>query len=242
MKDKTIRLRKWIKIAGSFFVSGLVLFVALVVYANLLAKRAGEGVLFDDVEQVPPQAVGLVFGTSYHGRSGQGENPYFTNRIDAAVELWQAGKVECLLVSGDNSERFYNEPQKMREALIERGVPADKVVRDFAGFRTLDTIVRAQEVFQASSVVLVSQKFHNERAAYLARQQGLDFVGYNAKDVQTRAPVSLREVGARVLMWLDVRILKTSPRHLGKMEYLPIEGHPLASSPELVSEGLVSEE
>lgn len=203
------------------FVSG-VLFIC---YANLVAQRASEGLLFDDVNQVPEQAVGLVFGTT--DKIGERDNLYFTHRIDAAVELWEAGKVRCLLVSGDNRDKYYNEPDKMRTALMERGVPSEVIVRDFAGLRTLDSVVRAKRIFRAPSVVLVSQRFHNERSAYIARAEGLDCVGYNAKDVATSAGAKtrLREVLARVKMWLDVRILDTQPRHLGPLESLPIEEH-----------------
>lgn len=194
-------------------------------YANLTAKRAGEGRLYDEVERIPAQAVGLVFGTT--DKIGDRDNLYFNYRIDAAVELWEADKVRCFIVSGDNREKYYNEPDKMRTALIERGVPARVIVRDFAGLRTLDTVVRAKRIFRAPSVVLVSQQFHNERAAYIARANGLPFVGYNAQDVETSGGTKtrLREVLARVKMWLDVRVLKTQPRHLGPLETLPIREH-----------------
>ena len=205
----------------------VVLVLAFIFYTNLTAVRAGEGKLFDEVSAVPAQPVGLLFGTT--DKIGERDNLYFTHRIDAAVELWEAGKVECLLVSGDNREKYYNEPNKMRDALIERGVPKEVIVRDFAGLRTLDSVVRAQQIFQAPSVILISQKFHNERAAYIAQHEGLDYVGYNAKDVPAGLGLKtkLREVAARVKMWLDVRIFDTEPRHLGDWEYLPIEDHPL---------------
>ena len=218
--------RLGLRLAG---VMGL-LCLLFVLYANLVAKRAGEGKLYDEVSKVPAQPVALVFGTT--DKIGDRDNLYFNYRIDAAVELWEAGKVKCLLVSGDNREKYYNEPNKMREALIERGVPKEVIVRDFAGLRTLDTVVRAKEVFRAPAVILVSQKFHNERAAYIAKNEGLKYVGYNARDVDQRLGLKtkLREVAARVKMWLDVRILNTEPRHLGDWEYLPIPGHPLEAA------------
>ena len=201
--------------------------IAFVVYVNLAAKRAGDGRLFDDVNEVPAQPVGLLFGTT--DKIGNRDNLYFNYRIDAAVALWEAGKVECLLVSGDNREKHYNEPDKMRTALIERGVPKEVIVRDFAGLRTLDSVVRAKEVFQAPAVILISQKFHNQRASYIAQNNGLEYVGFNAQDVAASGgtKTKVREVAARVKMWLDIRILKTRPRHLGELEYLPVAGHPL---------------
>lgn len=230
MREGSCNVRKW---TGWLWRAGLVLIVlglSFVVYVNLAARRAGEGRLYNNVQNVPPQPVGLLFGTT--DKIGERDNLYFTHRIDAAVELWEAGKVKCLLVSGDNRDRYYNEPNKMRNALIERGVPKEVIVRDFAGLRTLDTVVRAKEVFRAPSVILISQQFHNERAAYIAHNEGLEFVGYNARDLDGGAGLKtrLREVAARVKMWLDVRVLDTGPRYLGKWEYLPIADHPLAES------------
>jgi SanA protein len=209
----------WLWRSGATFLGLGLLFV---IYVNLAAKRAGQGRLYDQVEEVPPQAVGLVFGTSE--KIGEQDNLYFTHRIDAAVELWEAGKVQCFLVSGDNREKYYNEPNMMREALIARGIPKEIIVRDFAGLRTLDSVVRAKEIFQAPSVILISQKFHNERAAFLARANDLSYVGYNADDVVGEAGLKmrLREIAARVAMWLDVRVLDTEPRHLGPLESLPL--------------------
>lgn len=227
MRESEVSWRKFLSLLLKLALALGVLAASFVIYANLAARRAGEGRLFDDVSKVPVHPVGLLFGTT--DKIGERDNLYFTHRIDAAVELWEAGKVECLLVSGDNREKYYNEPNKMRNALIERGVPKEVIVRDFAGLRTLDTVVRAKEVFRASSVILISQKFHNERAAYIAQNAGLDYVGYNAKDVPSGLGLKtkLREVAARVKMWLDVRVFDTGPRHLGDWEYLPVTGHPL---------------
>lgn len=227
MKESQFNGKRVLKISLRFALVGAFLVLAFVVYANLAAKRAGEGRLYDDVSQIPATPVGLVFGTT--DKIGNRDNLYFNYRIDAAVALWEAGKVECLLVSGDNREQYYNEPDKMRAALIERGVPKEVIVRDFAGLRTLDSVVRAKEVFRAPAVTLVTQKFHNERAAYIAQNNGLEYVGLNARDVGANLGLKtkLREIAARVKMWLDVRILHTRPRHLGDWEYLPIAGHPL---------------
>jgi SanA protein len=137
--------------------------------------------------------------------------------MDAAARLYHSGKVEYLLVSGDNHRHGYDEPTAMREALVARRVPADHIVLDYAGFRTLDSVVRAKEVFGLSSYVLVSQRFHNERALYLAKAFGLDVVAYNAKSVEgvTGDATWFREPLARLRAVLDVRILGTRPRFTG---------------------------
>jgi vancomycin permeability regulator SanA len=137
--------------------------------------------------------------------------------MDAAAELIQSGKVEYLLVSGDNRFRTYDEPTEMRKALIARGVPAAKIVCDYAGLTTLDSVVRAKAVFGQESVTIVSQRFHNERAIYLARAFGVDAIGYNAADVPlASAPRTyLREILSRQRAWLDANIIRRQPRHLG---------------------------
>lgn len=195
--------------------------IAFVAWANLAAVQAGRGRLFDDPRQVPGGGVGLVFGCDprFQGR----ENLYFRYRIDAAEALWKAGKLRGLIVSGDNRSRYYNEPDKMRRALIARGIPADRIVCDYAGLRTLDSVVRAKEIFGVGRITFISQRFQNERAAFLARASGMETAGFNARDVAGHGGLKtkLREVGARVKMWLDVHLLGTRPRHLGERIALP---------------------
>jgi SanA protein len=196
--------------------------VAFVAWANFAAVHAGQGKLYDDVTKVPAGKVALVFGTDDRVKGGR-ENLYFRYRIDAAEALWKAGKIRLILVSGDNSEKYYNEPEKMKQALIKRGIPKDRIVCDYAGLRTLDSVVRAKEIFGLNDMVFVSQRFHNERAAYLAKANGITYCGFNARDVVTRGGLKtkLREVAARVNMWLDVRVLGTKPKHLGDKIPLP---------------------
>lgn len=200
-----------------FFSLGL-LFVA---YANLTAVWASRGRIFDDVDKLPATRVGLVFGTT--DRVSGRENLYFRYRIDAAEEVWKAGKVDLLLVSGDNRSRYYNEPEKMRQALVRRGIPADRIVSDYAGLRTLDSVVRAKEIFGADHILFISQRFQNERAIYLAKAHDIEAFGYSARDVESSGAFKtrVREVGARVKMWLDVHFLDTRPRVLGDKEDLP---------------------
>lgn len=196
-------------------------FLAVVVYANTTAVWASRGRLFNDPADVPHTRAALVFGTT--SRVQGRENLYFRYRIDAAVEVWEAGKVDVIIVSGDNRTHFYNEPREMRQALIAHGVPNDRIVSDFAGLRTLDSVVRAKEIFGADPVLFISQRFQNERAIYLAKANGIEAFGYNARDVGRQAgwKTRIREVGARVKMWLDVRFLNTRPRHLGEPIDLP---------------------
>jgi SanA protein len=207
----------WLRRLGLVFLILIIGLVLVVAYANFTAIWSSRGRLFTDVVDLPPTEVGLVFGTT--DRVSGRENLYFRYRIDAAVRVWKSGKIKTLIVSGDNrSPYYYNEPKKMREALVERGIPSERIVCDYSGLRTLDSVVRAKEIFGANSILFISQRFQNERAIYLAQANGIDAYGFDAQDVDTQAgglKTKIREVGARVKMWLDVNFLKTRPIHPG---------------------------
>ena len=214
-------LRRWLRWLVRGVLAGVVVLLGVVGYANVTAIWKSRGLLFDDVSQVPPTQVGLVFGTT--DRVNGQENPYFRYRIDAAVKVWNAGKLKTLIVSGDNRSAYYNEPEKMKQALIAQGIPGNRIICDFAGLRTLDSVVRAKEIFGTTSILFISQRFQNERAIYLAKANGIDACGFNARDVELGVGLKtkVREVGARVKMWLDVNFLNTRPTHLGKKIRLP---------------------
>lgn len=197
-------------------------FLLVVAYANVTAVWASRGRIFSEVRHLPHSKVGLVFGTT--DRVKGRENLYFRYRIDAAVRVWKAGKVDSLLLSGSqSSDRYYDEPEKMKRALVERGVPEDRIALDTKGLRTLDSVVRAKETFGADSILFISQRFQIERAIYLAKANGIEARGFNAQDVEAHAGLKtkVREVGARVKMWLDVNFLNTRPQHLGEKKSLP---------------------
>ncbi len=212
---------KWLRRCLIASVLVILLAASVVIYANITAIWTSRGKLFTDVETLPPAKVGLVFGTS--DRIGNRENLYFRYRIDAAEKVWKAGKLETIIVSGDNRSEFYNEPEKMKAALIARGVPKERIVCDYAGLRTLDSVVRAKEIFGADPVMFISQRFQNERAIYLAKAHGIRAHGFDAQDVLAQAgwKTKVREIGARVKMWLDVHFLNTRPKHLGDKVELP---------------------
>lgn len=184
---------------------------------NWYVGKFSEDYIFDDFNKVPATEVALVLGTGPKVSDGR-DNLFFLYRIQAANDLYQNGKVEKLLLSGDNSREDYNEPQAMKDALIDLGVLEEDIVLDFAGFRTLDSVVRAQEVFGVGEMVVVSQEFHNERALFVARNMGINAYGYNAKSPNFGvAPrVFMREILARVYMVWDVYINETEPKYLGE--------------------------
>lgn len=194
----------------------IVIVLMLIVIANIIVVSKSKSYIYKDVEDVPARKVGLVLGTSKYLSDGS-QNYYFKYRIDAAAELYKAGKVKFLVVSGDNHKKGYNEPQQMKDDLIEAGVPEEVIYLDYAGFRTLDSVVRMDKIFGQTEFTIVSQGFHNERAVFIAQGLGLETVAYNAKDVTLNAgfKTQLREVFARVKVFIDFMIHK-QPKFLGE--------------------------
>ena len=174
-------------------------------FCNYIIEKETKGFTTKDLNNLPERNSGLLLGTSKNLANGR-ENPYFTNRIVAAAELYHAGKIRVIIVSGDNSRKEYNEPEQMKLSLIEKGIPENRIFEDFAGFRTLDSVVRAKEIFGEDHYLIISQKFHNERAIYLAQQNGIEAFGYNAKDVSKNEGLktNIREYFARVKVFVDL--------------------------------------
>ncbi|MEX0288770.1 MAG: vancomycin high temperature exclusion protein [Flavobacteriaceae bacterium] len=188
----------------------------MLLICNLVIEYSADGKTYSDISSIPKNKVGLVLGTSKKIASGAA-NPYYSYRINATIALYEAGKVDFVLVSGDNGSKYYNEPNTFKKDLVKGGIPEDKIFLDYAGFRTLDSMVRAKEIFGLDSVTVISQKFHNERAIYLAKKKGLHAIGFNARDItgQQGQKVHLREYFARVKVFLDL-MLNTQPRFFGE--------------------------
>ena len=196
-----------------------------------LVRHASTGRLYANVSEIPHRQVGLVLGCSRLIGNGT-PNPFFNSRLRAATELYQAGKVDYLLVSGDNHTKGYDEATDFREALLQAGIPASRVYCDCAGFRTLDSIVRARDVFGLKQITVVSQEFHNQRAIFLSRHEGVDAIGYNAQDVDLgdASGAHKRERLAKVKAFLDIYLLRTKPHFLGPKISLGIDAPTTCSS------------
>lgn len=196
------------------FILFLIPCLALLI-CNHLINSFSEGKTFGNTAEIPKNKVGLMLGTSKKIKGGN-PNPYYANRISATVSLYKANKIDFVLVSGDNGSIYYNEPTTMKKDLVAEGVKAEHIFLDYAGFRTLDSMVRAKEVFGLEEVTVISQKFHNERAIYLAEKKGLKAIGFNAEDISLESGlrVQLREYFARVKVFLDLA-LKVQPRFYG---------------------------
>ena len=206
---------RWRKVMWWASLSLIVALAALWLTNRWLAQRAASRV-FTAVEATPVRNVALVLGTAAKTYGGY-SNPFFQNRIDAAAALYHAGKVRHLILSGDNHIQGYDEPGEMRAALLELGVPDAALTLDYAGFRTLDSLARAQAVFGQSQIIVVNDGFHLPRALFLADAFGLDAIGFASRpvaEIYARQTI-WREYFARVKAVLDVYVLNTQPRFYG---------------------------
>jgi SanA protein len=199
----------------------------LIMGANAWVVSATRELIVDDMARLGVHDVGVVLGTSPYTRYGN-RNLLFTHRMMAAAELYAAGHVRHLLLSGANPDRTYNEPRKMYQALRRLGVPDDALTFDFAGFRTLDSVVRAQRVFGLDRFVIISQRYHDYRALFIARYNGAEAVAYIRPQEDRRQPLraEAREYLARFKAVIDLFLLSKGPRFLGPQRRIEIESQP----------------
>ena len=195
--------------------------VATLAFCDWHVAGGSDGLVYSDAAGAPRREIALVLGTAKYAASGR-MNVFYHPRIAAAADLFKAGKVRGIVVSGDNGRTDYDEPTQMKADLVALGVPAKFITCDYAGFRTLDSVHRLERVFQESSYIVVSQEFHVRRALYIAADRGHDAVGLAVRTPggYWGARVRMREVLARTKAVLDVNILKTTPKYLGDLEYV----------------------
>lgn len=215
MKFKYTTLKKLLAWCSVASVLAVAVVFGLYRYTSVITRSS----IFFDTDKIESRNVALLLGTSPNVRNGN-DNPYFYTRINAAVALYKAGKVKKILVSGDNSRSYYNEPADMLKALVDRGVPKEDVILDYAGFRTFDSMVRAKEVFGQSRVIVVSQQFQLERALYIAHEKNMDAIGFAAANPHISLGMKAREILARTRAFLDCNILGTVPHFLGPKEVI----------------------
>ena len=199
-----------------------ILCVAIMLICNQLVVNNARGKVVSDIDSIKYNKVGLLLGTTPQARFDRITNYFFIYRIDAAEQLYKAGKIEKILISGDeNSLDGVNEPECMRDSLVARGVPANAIILDGKGYRTICSVINANKVFGLKSFTIISQKFHNERAIYQAEHLGLDvenIQAYNAKDPKSRRAylTTIREYFARVKMFLDLLTYKETDYYNSK--------------------------
>ena len=191
----------------------LIACVALMLVCNQLVENNAKGKCFTDIDSIKYNKVGLLLGTTPQSRITKTTNYFFIYRIDAAEQLYKAGKIEIILISGDeNSLDGVNEAVCMRDSLVARGVSSNDIILDGKGYRTINSILNANKVYGLKSFTIISQQFHNERALYQAEHLELDLENiqaYNAKNPKsTRALITyIREYLARVKLFWDILIM-----------------------------------
>jgi SanA protein len=212
-----------LRTAIKYLVALSVAFLFLVTGTNLWIVQSTDKKNFTYISEIPVNDVGLLLGTSKYNRNGK-PNPFFVNRIQAAADLYHAGKIKHIIVSGDNGALSYNEPRDMRRALVKQGVPESSITLDFAGFRTLDSVVRSKKVFGQNNITIISQRFHNQRALFIAGHYNMNAVGFCAIDPPDSSfyPIFFREVFARMKAVIDLYVLHQKPKFLGKPELIKL--------------------
>lgn len=189
---------------SQLFLAGL----SLIFLCNWYILRKTEHEIYKNIKNIPKNEVGLVLGTSKLNQNGE-ENLFYKYRIEAAAKLYYEGKIKTLILSGNNDSKYYNEPLDMKKSLTKLGIPAESLICDYRGVRTYDSILRAKNVFNNKNITIISQKFHDVRALFLAKQFGINAVAYAAQDVPLgyANKTLLREYLARPKAILDVYVL-----------------------------------
>lgn len=201
-----------------FLLATAAMVLGSILMASVLINQSARGKTYSDVQLIPHRRVGLVLGCAKVLAGGYA-NLFFQYRMAAAADLYRAGKVDYLLVSGDNHIHAYDEAKDMKDSLMELGVPREKIYCDYAGFRTLDSVVRAREVFGQTQVTIISQEFHNRRAIFIARHRGIDAIGFSAPEVDdyNSLRTRCREQLAKVNTVLEIYVFRRQPKFLGPM-------------------------
>jgi len=186
----------------------LCLIALAVVVSNIWVVWSTSDKVFSDYRLLPDNTVALVLGTSNKLTDGS-PNPYFENRIKTAASLYKGGKVTHFLLSGDNRSKYYNEPMEMKKALVKQGVPDSVITLDYAGLRTLDSIVRSKEIFGQDKITIITQPFHCNRALFISRFYHIDAVAIQAVEPSPEAMVKVyvREYFARTKAIIDLYVL-----------------------------------
>jgi len=187
----------------------------IVFWANYKISAFSKPFLYTSADSLPDCKTAVLLGTSKYMANGS-RNYFFYNRIMAAEDLFKSGKIKVIIISGDNSLSYYNEPEDMKKELVKAGIPDSVIYLDYAGFRTFDSMIRAKEIFGQTKFIVVSQKFHNERAIFIARRYDMEVFGFNAEDVSSASGLKtkIREWFARVKVFIDVYTNK-QPKFLG---------------------------
>lgn len=211
---------RWLKL---FFLLFVAFTFSFLIGTNLWVVYSTETSVYSDQDSLPEHRMALVLGTSHRTVAGK-PNPYFEKRMETAASLFQSGKIDHFILSGDNRSRYYNEPMAMKKALMKRGVPETAITLDYAGLRTLDSIIRCKQIFGQDRITIITQPFHSYRALFISNYYKMDAVAMVADepDFEHSVKVRLREYLARPKAVLDLYVFKTTPRFMGQKEEVKV--------------------
>jgi len=210
-KGMTKRGKSWLAL-------GAVLLTLAIGAASIVAEvRGNGGAAIYTVAESPSAPVAIVFGAGYNGKA---LTDVLFDRVTTGVQLYKTGKVHKLLMTGDNGRVGYSEPDAMKAAAVERGVPAKDIYCDYAGFHTYDSLYRARDIFGVKRAILVTQTYHLHRALYIGRKLGLDVDGVAAEHrlYVDQGAYNRREIISTIAAWIDVNLTHPLPRYLGNKE------------------------
>ena len=195
---------------------GFLLSVLIIFLSHIAVEKTTSKIIYSSIDSLPKNKVGLLLGTNKYLKNGN-LNLYYKYRIEAAARLIKTGKIQYVIVSGDNRVKNYNEPVQMRNDLIKKGVAKNRIILDYAGFRTLDSVVRSKEIFGQTNITIISQPFHNKRALFIARNKNINAIAFNARAIKGKygIKVQIRELFARVKLMIDLYIINKQPKFLG---------------------------
>lgn len=197
----------------------LVLILSLFILDTLTSYLVRDRV-YTEIDQLPKREYAVVLGTAKYYPS-RGPNLYYKYRLEAAKQLYEHSKADYLLMSGDNKTPYYNEPKVMTNDLSRMGVSVNHILQDYAGYNTLDSVVRAHKVFGLEKFTIVSQRFHCERALFIAKIRQIDAICFAAKYPEQHYKVRIREVFARAGMLIQL-LLGVEPTTLAESKIVEV--------------------
>lgn len=196
---KTIlkNIRKWVLWI-------LTISIVFVIGSNLYVNRIAEPWITSEALELPKVKYGLLLGTSKYFKKGE-NNDFYVKRLNAAIKLYSLGKIEKIIISGTHEESNYSEPLSIQKDLMQKGIPDTAIILDYYGDRTLLSILNFKNSYRNDSVIVITQKFHNQRAIFLGRKNTINIWGYNAEDVKikTSFKVLIREYFAKAKAVLE---------------------------------------
>ena len=188
----------------------IIIFFIISIIIYFYISNYSKNFIYSNINDLPYNKVGLALGTSPVTSSGS-TSLFFITRMEAVKDLIDNKRIDYVIVSGDNKTLSYNEPKYMRNYLLKLNIDSDAIISDYGGRRTLDSVLRSNEIFNQNKITIISQKFHNERAIFIARKNGIDAIAYNAKypyqkykeNIFINTKTFLRELLARDLAVYD---------------------------------------